>query len=394
MNTFRIEREITSKDRFDVIVVGGGIAGVAASVAAAREGASVLLIEKGINLGGLATVGLISWYEPLCDGTGEQMITGISEELIKLSCQYGFDDLPVKWGGDGRNKAKNERYSTHFSPTVFSLLLDRFVLENGVKIRFDSLATVPVMKDGICTGVVVESVEGAELFEASMVIDATGNASVMHHAGVPTVNGKNYLSYVSHMFTYDDAQKLCETKDIRRFRRWVNTGSDLYGNGHPEGAERPSGTTADEITDFVIHGKKRMLDKVSGMEKNSFDIMTLPTMPQFRTIRRIVGNTDFCAIDRETFEDSIGNCGDFRPKGIGNHYQIPFGALWNKDFPNMLAAGRIISAPEGDGWEASRVIPVCALTGEAAGKAAALCVKENKLLNDVNADDIAKIKIN
>lgn len=394
MDFIQVERKVIKKGGFDVVVVGGGIAGIAASVAASRAGASVLLVEKGINLGGLATSGLISWYEPLCDGKGTQMVYGIAEELIKLSCQHGFDDLPTKWGGDGKNKAKNERYSTHFSPTVFSLLLDRYVEDNGVKIRFDSLMTVPVMENGICKGVVVESVEGAELFEASVVIDATGDASLMHRAGVPTVDGRNYFSYVAHMFTLEDVDKLIETGNLCKFRRWVNAGSDLYGNGHPEGAPRPSGTTADEVTDFVINGKKRMLDRLSSLEKNTFDIMTLPTMPQFRTIRRIVGNTDFCAIDGETFEDSIGNCGDFRPKGIGNHYQIPFGSLWNKDFPNMLAAGRIISAPEGDGWEASRVIPICALTGEAAGKAAALCVKENKLLNDVDAEDIEKIRIN
>lgn len=389
-----IERKAIKKGGFDVIVVGGGIAGIAASVAASRAGASVLLVEKGINLGGLATSGLISWYEPLCDGKGTQMVYGIAEELIKLSCQHGFDDLPQKWGGNGKNKAKNERYSTHFSPTVFSLLLDRYVEDNGVKIRFDSLVTVPVMENGICKGVVVESVEGAELFEASVVIDATGDASLMHRAGVPTVDGRNYFSYVAHMFTLDDVDKLIETGNICKFRRWVNAGSDLYGNGHPEGAPRPSGTTADEVTDFVINGKKRMLDKISAFEKNTFDIMTLPTMPQFRTIRRIIGNTDFCAIDGETFEDSIGNCGDFRPKGIGNHYQIPFGSLWNKDFPNMLAAGRIISAPEGDGWEASRVIPICALTGEAAGKAAAICAKEKRLLDSITLSDVEKIKIN
>ena len=105
---------VTPKEEYDVIVVGGGIAGVAASVSAARSGASVLLIEKQVNLGGLATCGLISWYEPLCDGRGNQMIYGIAEELIKLSAKYGFDNLPEKWGGSGRNTPKNQRFSTLF----------------------------------------------------------------------------------------------------------------------------------------------------------------------------------------------------------------------------------------------------------------------------------------
>ena len=73
------------KESYDVIVVGGGVAGVAAAVSASREGSRVLLIEKSFNLGGLATGGLISWYEPLCDGAGKQIIYGIAEELIRLS---------------------------------------------------------------------------------------------------------------------------------------------------------------------------------------------------------------------------------------------------------------------------------------------------------------------
>ena len=77
------------REAYDVIVVGGGIAGISAAVAAGRLGSRVLLIEKGILLGGLATVGLISWYEPLCDGEGTQLIGGIGEELIRLSTSVG-----------------------------------------------------------------------------------------------------------------------------------------------------------------------------------------------------------------------------------------------------------------------------------------------------------------
>ena len=96
-------RKIIEKPAYDVIVVGGGIAGVAAAVAAARNGAKTLLMEKQIHLGGLATTGLISWYEPLCDGNGRQVIGGISEELIRLSVCYGLEDLPAQWGGEGKN---------------------------------------------------------------------------------------------------------------------------------------------------------------------------------------------------------------------------------------------------------------------------------------------------
>ncbi len=390
----KLERDIIEKGSFDVIVVGGGIGGVAAAVAASRGGAKTLLIEKGVNLGGLATCGLISWYEPLCDGLGKQMIFGLSEELIRLSCRYGFNNLPTVWGGDGKNKERNQRFSTYFSPGVYSIALDSFVTENGVTLRFDTLATLPVMENGICKGVIVESAGGCEYFEGKVFIDATGDASLSHRAGIPTVEGKNYMSYIAHGYTKEGVEALSETGDTCAFRKWINSGSSMTGKGQPEGMEKVTGTSAEDITEFLLIGKKRMLDRISKMDQNSFDLMMIPSMPQYRTIRRIVGNTDFCAIDGETFEDSIGTCGDFRKLHIGKHYQISFGSLWNRNFPNILACGRIISAPEGDGWEASRVIPVCALTGEAAGKAAALCVQENKNLGGITQNDINKIKIN
>lgn len=364
------------KRTYDVIVVGGGIAGVSAAVSAAREGVSVLLMEKSFNLGGLATGGLISWYEPLCDGEGHQMIYGIAEELIRLSAKYGFDNLPQKWGGDGRNQPRNERYSCFYSPGIFAAALDEYVTDNGVKLLFDTLGTYPVMEGGHCRGMIVENLNGREFYEAKVVVDATGTATVMHRAGVPTVKGKNYITYIAHWYDMKQVEKLQEDGDVCAFRKWMNTGSDMFGNGHPEGVDLISGVTAEGITTYMVEGKKSLLRKVAEKDRQRFDVMSIPDMPQLRTIRRIVGKCDFNAVDGETYEDSIGNCGDFRPGGKGKHYQIPFGALYHEGFDNLLAAGRIISAPQGDGWEVARVIPVCALTGEAAGKAAAICVKQ------------------
>lgn len=364
------------KKSYDVIVVGGGIAGVAAAVSAARRGVSVLLMEKSFNLGGLATGGLISWYEPLCDGEGTQVIHGIAEELIHLSAKYGFDNLPQKWGGDGRNQPRNERYSCFYSPGIFAAALDEYVTGNGVELLFDTLGTYPVMEGGHCKGMIVENLNGREFYEAKVVIDATGTATVMHRAGVPTVEGQNYITYIAHWYDMEQVEKLHEDGDVCAFRKWMNTGSDMFGNGHPEGVDLISGVTAEGITTYMVEGKKSLLRKVAEKDRQRFDVMSIPDMPQLRTIRRIVGKCDFNAVDGETYEDSIGNCGDFRPGGKGKHYQIPLGALYHEGFDNLLAAGRIISAPQGDGWEVARVIPVCALTGEVAGKAAAICVKQ------------------
>ena len=130
-------QEIENKrmPEYDVIVVGGGVAGVAAAVAASRNGAKTLLMEKTVILGGLATIGLINWYEPLCDGEGNQMVTGIAEELIKLSVKYGFESLPEKWGGEGKYPPRGERYATFFSPNIFALALIEYLEQNGVSLR-------------------------------------------------------------------------------------------------------------------------------------------------------------------------------------------------------------------------------------------------------------------
>lgn len=379
---FNINTE-TKVYEYDVAVAGGGIAGIAAAVAAARGGAKTILLEKSYNLGGLATCGLISWYEPLCDGKGKQMIFGIAEELIRLSGKYGFENLPEVWGGDGLNKPKNQRFSTYYSPTVFSAALDEYVIENNVDLRFDTRVTYPVMKKNLCEGLLCESVNGSEYFKARVIIDASGDATVCHRAGIPTVEGKNYMTYICHFYNIDTAKKLCEDGDVCAFRKWMNTGSDMFGNGHPKDMELISGVSAELVTKYMTEGKKSLLKRIKEFDKNSFDVMSIPQMPQLRTVRRIVGKSDFCAVDGQTFSDSIGCCGDFRPNGEGKHYQIPFGALYNEAFPNLLACGRIISSPQGDGWEVARVIPTCAQTGEAAGKAAAKCVKNKCLINEL-----------
>lgn len=382
MTRYESAKEIY-KGSYDIIVVGGGIGGVSAAISAARKNKSVLLIEKSINLGGLATSGLISWYEPLCDGEGKQMVFGIAEELIKLSIKYSFDNLPEKWGGSGCDKIRT-RYATFYSPTVFTLALDEFVLENGVDIRFDTYATYPKMDGNHCTGVITESINGREFFEAKIVIDATGDASICHRAGIPTVVGENYVTYIAHFFDAEMIKEYEENKNMFKLRKWVNAGSDMFGEGHPESLRKLKGDTAEDITDYVIYGKKRMLERIKGKDRESFDIMTLPTMPQFRTIRRIQGAEDFNAVPDLEFKNSIGDCGDFRPNGKGKHYQIPYGALYHPDFDNILTCGRIISAPEGDGWEVARVIPTCALTGEAAGKAAAFAIENKVSVSCVN----------
>ena len=89
-------------DTCDVLIAGGGVAGVAAALSAARAGAKVTLIEREYALGGLATLGLITYYLPLCDGMGRQVSFGLAEELLRLSISQGAEgEYPQEWFENG-----------------------------------------------------------------------------------------------------------------------------------------------------------------------------------------------------------------------------------------------------------------------------------------------------
>lgn len=380
MNTLVERLETPVRKGTDVLIVGGGIAGVAAALAARRQGAQVLLMEKQALLGGLATNGLINWYEPLCDGQGHQLTYGLAEELLRLSIRYGDDNLPEIWQDrrvpvdmakvrPEKNHPIGGRYGTHFSPTLFQLALDEILINEGVELRLDIQAVTPVVEAGRVTGVVTESKSGRECYPARVVIDATGDADLFERAGLPCTLGENFLSMVAHWS--DTAEK----KKALELRRWRACGADLHGVGHPEGYPKMAGVTNEEVTRFLLDSRKMLLDKLKAEERTQRDVTALPSMAQLRTTRHVDGAYTLTEQDCHQHQAySIGLAADF--ERVGDWYEIPFGCLYHPDCDNLLAAGRMISAT-GWAWDFVRVIPVCALTGQAAGIAAAQMAAQN-----------------
>ena len=133
MKTVGFWEEVPQKGEYDVLVAGGGVAGVAAAVSAARLGKKVLLVEKSVKLGGLATLGLINLFVPMCNGRGKQIIFGMAEELARLSVAYGYGNLPEEFenGRIPREKlaeyaekgCKPPRYMVRYSADIFALCL-------------------------------------------------------------------------------------------------------------------------------------------------------------------------------------------------------------------------------------------------------------------------------
>jgi ribulose 1,5-bisphosphate synthetase/thiazole synthase len=389
-NAIEEKRRIPVRGGFDLIVIGGGIAGIAASLAGSREGLKTMLIEKSVILGGLATQGLINWYEPLCDGEGKVMTTGIAEELLKLSIAYSYHNLHEQWTGQKELKeTPQRRYATRFNPMVFALSLNDLVIRENVELRYDTIASYPMIENHVCTGIITESAGGREFFPAKVVIDATGDGDISFRAGVPCRKGSNYLTYWAHGCNPSSMEQALDTHDMGSLNAAdFRIGSDLNGKGHPEGLHLFEGTTSEDRSEYVRLGQTLLLDKIKAMPKDKNCLYTLPGMIQFRKTRCIVGQETFTGEEGKHLKNSIGALGDFRKPG--KHFELPLGIIFNQNFPNLLSAGRIVSA-DGDGWEIARVIPSAALTGQAAGIAASVMIKQEKPAADLRVRDIQEL---
>ena len=386
-------RELPVKEEYDLIVCGGGIAGVAAALAGARQGIKTMLIEKSTILGGLATLGLVNWYEPLCDGKGRLISTGITEELLLLSTAHGYSNLGDQWKGrlsdrsvDFTAENSDPRYDTFFNPMVYPLSLNELIIKEGIELRYDMIASYPVMEGTVCKGIITESTGGREYFPCKVVIDATGDADIAVRAGIPCRLGANYLTYNANGCTESSIKETLKTKDMIALNdRFFWCGSDMYGKGHPGNFPVISGVINEERSEYIRQGQKMLLEKIKSKPKNENCLYTLPGMIQLRKTRCIIGEHTFISEDGKHYETSIGIAADFRHPG--RRYELPFEILFNKGFPNLLAAGRVVSAEE-DGWEMTRPIPAAALTGEATGIAASLIAKQKKGAAELNVKEV------
>ncbi|MEG1755169.1 MAG: FAD-dependent oxidoreductase [Clostridia bacterium] len=368
---------------YDVIIAGGGVAGVCAAVAARRAGVQrVLLLEKGILFGGLATQGLIALYEPICDGQGRKVTYGMGAELMQLCMKYGPDVLPEQWRSDpDAAQGDNQRYKTFFSPTMFAMALDEFVLDAGVEVLFDTQVVRPVMDGVRCIGLVVENKNGRGMYKAKAIVDTTGDADICCRAGVPCVTGQNYMTFMAYRADMEAAGSAIVENNILKARKWTLLGAGPRGNGHPENVPLIAGTTAKEVTKYVLDGRRMMLESMRGEDRFARDISMLPTMPQLRTTRHIRGAYALQELDVCTAQtDSVGVVADFQTPG--EWYELPYRALYDPAYPNLWTAGRTAAA-EGWAWSAIRVIPGAACSGQAVGIAAALCVRHGLAAYDL-----------
>jgi len=359
--------EIGVKHECDVLVAGGGFAGIAAALSAARAGKKVILIEKSYILGGLGTSGLVTIYLPICDGCGRQVSYGLAEELLKLSVEI---DCNGKRGyknwilGEGTRGEEDPRYAVDFNPAFFAISAEKLLLSEGVQIMYGVNFVSVVTEDSFIKYAVVEGKSGRYAIEAKSYVDATGDADIADRAGAPTAKFK-HGNILAAWYYYAD-----------------KTGFDLQPLGAVDGiipedeevlvSRRFEGLDDVEISEFMQLSHDKILEKV--MEKRKDDPTYVPAMmpsiPQLRMTRGLVGEYVFTLDDdRKYFEDSVGLYPNWHKRGPV--YELPFRTLYSTKVKNLIAAGRCVYMEDAM-WEIARVIPCCSVMGEAAGLAAAM----------------------
>ena len=383
MKEITYSKSIPVKKRYDVIVCGGGVAGVAAAVSSAQNGLSTLLLEKSNILGGLGTLGLINLFVPMCNGRGKQIIFGLAEKWLRMSAELGWDTIPDDWKNGEPKTPTEQRYIQRYSPAIFAYQLTDEIKKSGADILFDCMAVDPIMDGNICTGVITESKGGTEFYPCRILIDTTGDCDVLRRGGIPTVSGENFFTFSSKMVTLDGCKRALETNDIRYIYSGISGGTiNLFGDNQPSDIPRWSGLNAEEVTDYIVRNHLLVLEKLKETNRKTREVVTTPGMPQFRTTAHIKGDYSLKVADAyRHFDDSVCAINDFEHRD--HLFEVPLRTLTRRDFPNIITAGRSADGT-GYGWDLLRVIPPAILTGQAAGETATLAIKDNTPVSDVN----------
>lgn len=356
----------------DVLVAGGGIAGIAAALSAARNGAKTILVDRGYMLGGLATAGLVTIYLPLCDGRGEQVSFGIAEELLHLSISMGWEaDYPNAWLNDSIDPElrKKQRFMVRYNAQIFALLAEEALHKAGVSIRYGQQIAAVHMEGDRMAAAILQGKSGREAIAARSFVDATGDADLFHMAGADTRifrQGNVLAAWYYRILNgrYDLCQLgACDVPDELR---------DELGSPELLVPRRFEALTSSELSEMTCLAHQNVLRDLRKHREADPDCVpvTLATIPQVRMTRCIQGLYTLDDSEYDVpFGDSIGKIADWRRRGYV--YDVPFRTLYGAKVKNLIAAGRCISATDAM-WDISRVIPACAVTGEAAGAAAAM----------------------
>lgn len=415
------ERRVPVVAEFDVVVLGGGPAGIAAAIAAARDGAKTLLLERYGFLGGMGTAGGVTNFCGLhanVHGEIRQVVHGIADDIL--------DRLRHAGGLNEPHSVLGRTAAQSYDNALLKCVADDALIAAGAEIRFHALAVGAAVEDRRITALIIETKSGRGAVRGTQFIDCSGDADLAYWVGAPTLKGDDdgFVAFPTLMFRMghvDDERALKFGKPglRRRIEEAQTAGrtdlprrSAFINPQHHTGEWRANvtqigiggrpidGTDWTSFSAGEIEGRRQVRaylsffrDEIEGFE-NAY-LLDIAPQVGIRETRRLVGRATVSARDIEEARDcadAIGVNGwpierhlkhevDWRfPPGRGYH-QIPFGAMVPQGIDNLLVAGRCASTtPEGQ--SSMRVTGPCFVMGEAAGTAAAMATKSGASLLD------------
>ena len=407
---FEPAREVPVFAETDVLVVGGGPAGTAAAIAAARLGAEVLLVERYNHLGGLATGGLVIWIDRMTDWSGQQIITGLANEFMERLPKDAIQGPPrADWGNRDAATAAYwaQRTAAYHGIVTWSPTIDPEALktlsmvmaeEAKVQLLLHAWCTTPIVEDGVVRGAIFESKEGRHAVLAKAVIDTTGDADLIARSGAPCdtdIDASDIHHCMNTVF-------LLGGVDIERwlaFRRdepEAFTKFMAFGRERVKFFEKPfvswrndvalflgprlagySAVNVEDLTTVELRSRELAIGHLEVYRaaapgfSNAFLMLGAPQIG-VRHSRRLCGLRKVTRDQWDTgkvWDDEIGVSPSLAPKFP--NISVPYGALVPERFDNILGAGRHVAC-DASSHTFLREIPQCWLTGQAAGIAAAL----------------------
>jgi hypothetical protein len=382
-------KELNVYGEFDVVIVGGGCAGFPAAIAAARNGAKTLIIERFPYFGGTATASLmahINGFRNQVTPDGLQTTKGIGEEII-------LNLLEMKGAGHGRSyKQKiypdtkgNLTYSFSIDTEKFKYITLKTVKEAGAQILFHTYFSDVILEGDKVVGIIIENKSGRQAVYGKVIIDASGDGDVAYKAGVPfwQVKGQeaprlnDCLMYKISGLSEKNSISGCQSDNTMVL--WGPT-----PGGH-------NGADADELTMEEIHVRLSVyedLEKKKSKDQDLKDAYIIDTgahigVRQTRFMEGLYKITGEDVIEGKNFEDSIAmasspiiNYYGYRRYLEHEGYEIPYRCLLPQKVNGLIVAGRCMSSDQ-RAYESWRAMAHVMAIGEAAGTAAALSAKNN-----------------
>lgn len=410
MKIARRSPEVPITHECDVLVAGGGPSGFAAAVTAARNGAKVIILERGASFGGMWTLGLVS---PYFDAWNKEY--GLNKEIMDILKGRNA------WGG---------LWNIAFDNNQMVMALDEIAIGAGVTPLFLTYAEEAIVENGKVKGIIYAGKGGSGAILANVVIDCTGDGDIAASAGAKFEFGRpgdaltqpmtmmfkiggvrddypkdDIIGWYREITKHNDEAAMLEKipYDFPAIIKLPRSGEALIQWTH---VKRHSGIDTNELSNAVVEGRKQVRYALE-LLKSAKDVLgdvyllELPYLIGVRDTRRILGDKYISDDDVKAgtlFEDTVCNVRfgidihepDKREQTVITHegFNIPYGAMLPKELSSIIVAGRCISGS----WTAHaayRVTGNCVATGEAAGLSAAICSKKHLDPREIKGAELA-----